>query len=393
MSGTHSKTRIYNRQFWLVCTSSLLFFASFNMIIPELPAFLSSLGGGDHKGLIISLFTCTALISRPFSGKLADRVGRVPVMMFGSVVCLLCSFVYPFVTGIWGFFLLRLAHGFSTGFTPTGQTAYLSDIVPANRRGEAMGLLGTAGAVGMAAGPAAGGLIANAYGIDYMFYCSSLSGFLSIVIMMNVRETLPATSRFSRKMLKVRKEDLIEPRVLVPCIIMFLAVFAYGTVFTVLPDLGESVGIRNKGILFTFLTVSSLAVRLLAGKASDYYGRRAVLRVSTLVIVVAMLIIGWGNTPRDLMIGITIYGMAHGMTSPTLLAWATDLSLESNKGRGIASLYIFMELGIGVGAFASGLIYHNDPANFFITFVTCSVMSGIAFLYLVFSKSPVKVVS
>src|SRR6478735_1750164 len=131
-------TKIYNTQFWLLCLSSLLFFASFNMIIPELPAYLTSLGGGEYKGLIISLFTLTAMISRPFSGKLADKVGRVPVIMVGSIVCLICSLIYPVITTIAGFMLLRFVHGFSTGFTPTGTSAYMSDVIPAARRGEAM---------------------------------------------------------------------------------------------------------------------------------------------------------------------------------------------------------------------------------------------------------------
>ncbi len=124
------------------------------MIIPELPEYLTLLGGAEYKGLIISLFTITAMLSRPFSGKLADKIGRVPVMIFGASVCLVCSLFYPIVTTLAGFFLLRLVHGFSTGFTPTGTTAYLADIVPAHKRGEAMGLLGTATAVGMAGGPA-----------------------------------------------------------------------------------------------------------------------------------------------------------------------------------------------------------------------------------------------
>jgi MFS family permease len=85
--------KIYTRPFWLLCVSSLLFFASFNMLIPELPSFLTSLGGAQHKGLIISLFTLTAMISRLFSGKLADKIGRVPAIIFGAVVCLLCTLI------------------------------------------------------------------------------------------------------------------------------------------------------------------------------------------------------------------------------------------------------------------------------------------------------------
>jgi hypothetical protein len=40
------------------------------MIIPELPAYLTSIGGADYKGLIISLFTLTAGISRPLAESL-----------------------------------------------------------------------------------------------------------------------------------------------------------------------------------------------------------------------------------------------------------------------------------------------------------------------------------
>jgi MFS family permease len=54
------------------------------MIIPELPAYLSSLGGAEYKGFIIGLFTITAGLSRPVSGKLADKIGRIPVMVFGA---------------------------------------------------------------------------------------------------------------------------------------------------------------------------------------------------------------------------------------------------------------------------------------------------------------------
>jgi MFS family permease len=376
-------SRTYTRQFWLLCLSSLLFFASFNMLIPELPAYLSSLGGAEYKGLIISLFTITAMVSRPFSGKIADKVGRIPVMVIGTSVCFISSLMYPIVTSVAGFLLLRLVHGFSTGFTPTGLTAYLSDIIPAQKRGEAMGLLGTAGTVGMAAGPVVGGAVANNLGLNFMFYTSSGFAIISILILMGIKETLQQRNPFTHEVLKIHKRDLFEPRVLVTCVVMVLTAYSYGAVYTVIPDFGEFVGIRNKGLLFMFLTVASLSVRLIAGKASDYYGRRNVLIVSTGLAVVAMVLLGFGTTPRDLMIAVTLYGFAQGMTSPTLFAWATDLSDEQHKGRGISSLYIFMEMGIGVGAFTSGLIYGNQPENFMVTFVACAVLAGLAFLYLV----------
>ncbi|WP_369750835.1 hypothetical protein [Pontibacter sp. BAB1700] len=45
------KTRVYGLQFGLLCLSSFLFFASFNMIIPELPNYITQLGGAEYKGL------------------------------------------------------------------------------------------------------------------------------------------------------------------------------------------------------------------------------------------------------------------------------------------------------------------------------------------------------
>lgn len=353
------------------------------MIIPELPAYLTSLGGAEYKGLIISLFAITAMLSRPFSGKLSDTIGRRPVMMFGSIVCLICSFVYPILSSVAGFLILRLVHGFSTGFTPTGQTAYISDIIPAHRRGEAMGLLGTAGAVGMASGPAIGGMLANRAGLDVMFYCSSAFALLSVALIAGMKETLDERHKFAAQHLRVVKSDLFEPRVLIPCLIMALCAYSYGALFTVMPDFGEFVGIRNKGLLFTFLTAASLLVRLLGGKASDIYGRAAVLRVSTVVMVVAMLIIAFSTTALQLIVGVSIYGFAQGVTSPTLLAWATDLSPANRKGRGVSSLYIFMEFGIGMGAFLSGMIYGNESAYFSNTFLACASLAGLAFILLI----------
>jgi hypothetical protein len=48
--------RMFSLKFVLLCSSSFLFSSSFNMLIPELPAYLGSMGGGSYKGLIIGLF-------------------------------------------------------------------------------------------------------------------------------------------------------------------------------------------------------------------------------------------------------------------------------------------------------------------------------------------------
>ena len=155
--------RLFNFQFILLCFSNFLFSASYSSMIPELPAYLTSLGGAQYKGLIISLFTLMAGISRPFSGKLTDKVGRVPVMIFGSLVCVICSLLYPVLTTVSGFLLLRFFHGFSTGFKPTATSAYGADVVHESRRGEALGALAMGYTIGMSVGPIIGSYLVESF--------------------------------------------------------------------------------------------------------------------------------------------------------------------------------------------------------------------------------------
>ena len=125
----------YGKNFWVVCISMLLFMISFNLIMPELNGILSDLGGGKWKGLIITIFTISAAISRPFSGKLSDTIGRKKVMYIGLVLCILVNLMYPFSHSVFLFLVVRFIHGFTVGFTPTGATAMITDILQIDKRG------------------------------------------------------------------------------------------------------------------------------------------------------------------------------------------------------------------------------------------------------------------
>jgi MFS family permease len=378
------ETRVYGLQFGLLCLSSFLFFASFNMIIPELPDYLTSLGGEDYKGLIISLFTLTAGLSRPFSGQLADKIGRIPVMVVGGAVCIVCGFLYPITGSVAAFLLLRFVHGFSTGFTPTGTAAYVADIIPVNRRGEATGLLGLCGSLGMAAGPALGGTIANHFSLDTMFYTSSVAAFLSVAVVARMKETVHEKQHFRMGLLRISRSELFEPRVIAPSVVLFFTVFSFGTILTVIPDFSEFLGIKNKGLFFMSFTLSSLAIRFVAGRVSDKYGRVKVLRVSTFVLMLAMIAVGFSSNLTELMLAGVLFGIGQGMNSPTVFAWTIDLSHEAHRGRAMATMYIAMEAGIGSGALSSGWLYNNNSENFRLVFWTGAAVVFISLLYLLF---------
>ena len=374
---------IYNMQFALLCLSSFLFSASFNMLIPELPAYLSSLGGAEYKGYIIGLFTITAGIARPFSGKLTDKVGRVPVMAVGSLVCVICGLLYPLLTTVAGFLWLRLFHGFSTGFKPTATAAYVADIVPANRWGEAMGIHGLCFSTGLAIGPAIGSELSQRASMNALFYCSSFFALLSIVILMNMKETLSEKQKFNFSMLKMDRKEIFEMRVLPGAIVCFLSYLSYGAILTLISDWGSHLGVSNKGLFYMVFTVSSLLIRFMSGKMSDRIGRVSIIKFSLFLLVVSMLLIGIAKSALFLMFASAIYGVATGMLSPSLTAWIIDLSHPDHRGKAVATMYIALEAGIGLGAFVAGALFINDISMIPLTFYLVAGLTFIAFLYLI----------
>lgn len=350
---------VYNLHFILMCLSSLLFSASFNMMIPELPAYLSSMGGAEYKGFIIALFTLTAGISRPFSGKLTDKVGRVPIMSVGSIVCFVCGILYPVLTTVSGFLFLRLVHGFSTGFKPTATAAYIADIIPRERWGEALGLHGICFSIGMAIGPALGSTITLYSSINVMFFTSSFFALLSILILFNMKETLQNKQKFSFGLLKISKQDVFAKEALPAALITFLSYVAYGSILTLIPDWTEHLGFQNKGVFFIVFTISSMMVRFFAGKISDQKGRVLVIKLGLVLLIVALVLLASIDAKIGLILGGLMYGISTGILSPALNAWTIDFSKPDERGKAMATMYIAMEAGIGLGALCAGWYFQD----------------------------------
>ena len=387
---TKNKKSMYTAGFVQVCLASLFFSASFNMLIPELPAYLTQLGGAKYIGLIISLFTLTAGLSRPFSGKLTDTIGRRPVMLFGGFVCLVCGMLYNFTFSVFAFLLLRLFHGFSTGFTPTATSTYVSDIVPTERLGEAMGIQGIAFSTGLALGPALGSLMKLHFSYQTLFYSSSLLALIAICLMVGLKETVSVKKRFRLQSLVISRNEILAKEAIPAGIVTLLAYIAFGVVLTLVPDWSDHIGLANKGTFFIVFTLASLMVRFVAGSFSDRYGRVPVMVVGLLFLVFSMALMGYLQTYSGLLISAGLYGLAMGVVSPAINAWTIDLSKPAHKGRAIATMYIALEAGIGLGALISGGFYQGVISRIPIVMFCCAAVAITALVYLLIWNTFVK---
>jgi len=353
------------------------------MLLPELPAYLDSMGGNDYKGAIIGLFTITACISRPYSGRLSDTIGRIPVIMTGLIVAIITNALYIFLPTIVGFLILRLIHGFTIGFSATGSTAYLSDVVPIGKRGEALGFLGLMNNVGAGLSPILGSYLTNQFGINFLFLTASIFAAGSALVFWNLKETLPNKQPFTTTLLNLNKSDLAEKRVWLPATIMLLMVFFYGTILTVGFDLADYLHAQNKGMILMIMTLSSIFIRVIAGKFSDRFGRKTAMLIGLLFLTFGLLLMANANNLTSLYIATCIVGLANGMNNPTIFAWVTDWSNPKNKGRAISTLFIALELGVGIGAFVSAEVYGNKFSNISIAFYLSALLSLCAAFLLV----------
>lgn len=360
---------------------------SFNLIIPELNGFLKNLKGQEFQSLIIALFTVSALISRPFSGKLADLIGRKKVMYIGMYFAIAISLIYPFSSFVSFpvlFFLgLRFLHGFSAGFFPTGATALLTDILPPEKRGTGMGIWGTFISLGIGSGQGLGSIISNAIGINYLFFIASACAILSGLLLIKVKETLKNKKRFTSDHLLIDMEDVFEPNVIPAAIVMFLSATCSGIIFVLTPDISTFLGIENKGWFFIYYVMTTIFVRLFFSSLSDKIGRRKTLIIGMIFLAFSMILIGFAKTTYAYTIASIIFGIATGISSPTLFAWTADLSHKDRRGVGAGTMFIALELGIMFGSFSTMFTYHNNLKSIPYAFSVGAILSVVALIYLV----------
>jgi len=372
----------YSRNFWIVCFAMFFFMTGFNLIMPELNNFITNLGGEKQKGLIILLFSVSAGLSRPFSGKIADIVGRKWVMYAGII----CSFViclsYSFVDSILFFLLLRFLHGFSAGFAPTGATALLTDVIPDNARGTAMGIWGTFISLGIGVGQSLGSWIYQLFGFDVLFMSAAFITCISFVMVSIAKESLQVQQKMSLQHLKITWKDVFEPNVLPSALVMFLTAICSGIIFVVTPDISGMLHIENKGFFFGFYVISTIVIRLLTSSVSDRIGRPQTLIIGVSILITSMILIATVDSKVSYIVAAIVFGFATGMSSPTLFAWTADLSHKDRRGVGAGTMFLALEFGIIAGSVITLLVYDNSPTGVYRAFLigACSALLALSFL-------------
>jgi DHA1 family multidrug resistance protein-like MFS transporter len=157
----------------LTVTVFLLWLGS-TSIIPMLPVYIRSLGGTDTlAGLVMASFFAAGVLFQYPVGRLADRVGRKPVLLAGLGIYAIASFAFLTHIAPAMAILLRGMQGLGAGAAAIAALAMVSGAVAMERRGRAFASIFSAEIAGMAVGPLVGSIV-GAHHMWIMFLASGV---------------------------------------------------------------------------------------------------------------------------------------------------------------------------------------------------------------------------
>lgn len=341
--------------------AGLLFWSSLGSLLPTLPLYVEDVGGTTQQvGLVIGAFAVGLLLCRPTVGNLADRRSRKLVVLIGIIVVAIAPLGYLFVTSIPLLLLLRVFHGVSIAAYTTGNSALIVDLSPVHQRGEIIGYMSLANPVGMATGPAIGGLLQAQYGYTPLFLFAAVTGLLSLLFAAQVnepplieyKEDAGASDRFW--------EMLARPSLRTPAIVLLLTGLVFGTIATFVALFIRESGIDfNAGWFYTAAAISSFGIRFLTGRASDRYGRGIFITGSLICYIVAVLLLSYAHSPAFFLLAGLLEGAGGGTMIPMMIALISDRSQPQERGR-VFSLCVG---GFDVGIAVAGPIFGGFVAS------------------------------
>ena len=135
-------------------------------------------------GLILSARIAGQIISLVSAGILSDRVGRIPVLVMGFVVCGVILFAFTLTNSYPILLVLGFVEGLGEGFGMTTLIALLTDIAPPSIRGGTVGLYRTFQDIGGFAGPILFMMLYNGFGPLAAFYVAAAVNVVNVGLIM-----------------------------------------------------------------------------------------------------------------------------------------------------------------------------------------------------------------
>ncbi|RBP96577.1 putative MFS family arabinose efflux permease [Cytobacillus firmus] len=346
--------KIWSRDFVLILMSNFFIFLGFQMTLPTIPLFVEKLGGNDQLiGIVVGIFTFSALLLRPYAGHTLETKGRRFVYLTGLAIFVLSVGSFGFVNSLIFLFVLRIVQGFGWGFSTTASGTIATDLIPANRRGEGMGYFGLSGNIALAFGPTLGLALAGIISFKLLFLICALLGLAALVLSSRIRY-----KQAERQSVPLKRWDIYEKSALRPSFLLFFITVTFGGIASFLPIYSAQKGIGGIHWYFLLFAIALMISRTFAGRLYDQRGHKAVFLPGAVLILAAMFLLAWLPNSMIMYIAAILYGLGFGSVQPALQAWSVKEAPANRRGMANATFFSFFDLGVGIGAMVFGQIAH-----------------------------------
>ena len=381
-----TQDRLWNRNYCKVMAANFSLFFAFYVLTPLLPLYLSEQFGAtkDVIGLVLSGYTITALLFRPFSGFIVDSFSRKKVLMVCFAAFAIFFAGYLAASTLLLFTVVRTLHGGPFGALTVANSTVAIDVLPSSRRTEGIGYYGLSNNLAMAIAPTVGIFLYKwTDSFELLFWVAlvvACAGWLTDATVHHPSSTIhqsPSTIHLSWDRFFLTRGWLLGVN-------MVAFGFCFGVLSNYLAIYGKEVmGITGgTGTYFMLCSIGLILSRLQGGKA---------LRQGRLTFNAGsgMLISLVGYTLFILMpnmvgyyVSALLIGLGNGHMWPAFQNMTINVAKNSQRGTANSTILVSWDIGMGLGILLGGII--SELFNYSAAFWTVALVNalGVALFFL-----------
>jgi MFS family permease len=204
VGGVPSPTGMRKASLGTLFLTVFLDLVGFGLIIPFLPSMARDLGASDFgAAALAACYSLMQFIAVPLWGRLSDRVGRRPVLLWSIAASALGMVFLGLSQHLVTIFLARLWSGAATANIAVAQ-AYIADVTAPKDRAKGMGIIGMGFGLGFMIGPFIGGELGRFHVIGHQgtlpaFFSAALSMINLAFALRYLPESYPPEKRIASK--------------------------------------------------------------------------------------------------------------------------------------------------------------------------------------------------
>ena len=371
--------RLWNRNYCKVMVANFSLFFAFYVLTPLLPLYLSEHFGAtkDVIGLVLSGYTVTALLFRPFSGYVVDSFSRKKVLMlcFGTFSIFFAG--YLAASTLLLFMVVRTLHGGPFGALTVANSTVAIDVLPSSRRTEGIGYYGLSNNLAMAIAPTIGIFLyklTNSF--EALFWLALIVACLGWLVDSTVilPPKLGAPNLGGSCKLSWDRFFLVKGWLLGLNMVAFG--FSFGVLSNYLAIYGKQVlGITGgTGTYFMLCSIGLILSRLQGGRAlrkgrlTHNAGSGMVISLIGYTLFIAAP--GWvGYYGSALLIGL-----GNGHMWPAFQNMTINVARNNQRGTANSTILISWDIGMGLGILVGGVV--SELLGYAAAFWTVVLVNG-----------------